>query len=332
MVGDLAEDIFHHDHAPVDDNAEIDGADRQQVGGLSPHYRDHHSQEQRHRYGRRDDQRAAQIAEKHPLDQEDQRDAEQQIVQHRLHRDRDEVAAIVERHDLDAGRQRSIRIDPLDRDAHALDHLHGAFELLHQHDAGDDVGLVVTAGEPEPGGEADLDRGAIGHQHRHTALLGQDDIADVVHRGDDADAADIDRLFADRDGATADIGIARRNRGHDLRQRQAIGHHAVEVDLGLEFLGFSTEHGDVGDAGHDAQLAFDHPVLQRLEPHDVHARRSGQLVAKDFADAAGGRNHRQHAGRQHRILEPVEGLLTHKMIVAAVFELQTDEAESVYGV
>src|SRR5258707_12591147 len=161
MVGNLAEDIFHHDHGPVDDNAEIDGADRQQVGGLPPHYRDHHSQEQRHRYSRRDDQRAAQIAEKHPLDQEDQGDAEQQIVQHRLHRDRDEVAAIIERHDLDTGRQRSVRIDPLDRYAHALDHLHGAFELLHQHDAGDDVGLVVTAGETEPGCEADLDFGDI---------------------------------------------------------------------------------------------------------------------------------------------------------------------------
>ena len=111
-----------------------------------------------------------------------------------------------------------------------------------------------------------------------------------------------------------------------------MGHHAVEVDLGLEFLGFSPQHGDVGDAGHDAQLAFDHPILQRLEPHDVHARRSRQLVAKDLADAAGGRDHRQHAGRQHRILEPVEGLLTHKMIVATVFELQADEAEPVDGV
>jgi hypothetical protein len=89
---------------------------------------------------------------------------------------------------------------------------------------------------------------------------------------------------------------------------------------------------DVGDAGHDAQLALDHPVLQRLEPHDVHARRPRQLVAEDLADAAGGRDHRLHAGRQHRILQPVEGLLAHEMIVAAVFELQADEAERVDGV
>jgi hypothetical protein len=41
-MGDLAEDIFHHDDGAVDDDAEIDGTDRQQVRGLAPHHRDHH--------------------------------------------------------------------------------------------------------------------------------------------------------------------------------------------------------------------------------------------------------------------------------------------------
>ena len=82
---------------------------------------------------------------------------------------------------------------------------------------------------------------------------------------DDADAAHVDRLLADRDGAAADIGVAGRDRGDDLRQRQAVGHHAVEIDLGLKFLGLAAEHQHVGDARHDAQLALHHPVLQRLE-------------------------------------------------------------------
>src|SRR5829696_1987964 len=331
-MGDMTEDVFDHDHGAVNDDTEIDGANRQQVRRLAPHHRDHHRKQQRHRNSRRDDQRAAQVAEKDPLDQEDQRNAEQEIVQHRLYSDRDQIAAVVERHDLDAGRQRPVGIDPFDRRSYPLDHIHGAFKLLHQNDAGNDVGPVVTAGETEAGRVADLDLGYVGHQYRHAALLGQYDIADVVHRGDGADAADIDRLFADRDGAAADIGIACRNRGHDLRQRQPVGHHAVEIDLGLELLGLSAEHGDVGDTGHDAQLAFDHPVLQRLELHDVHARRPGKFVAKDFADASGGRDHRQDAGRQNRILQPVDGLLTNEMIVAAIFELQTDKAQSVDGV
>ena len=143
------------------------------------------------------------------MDQEDQGNTEQEIVQYRLHGDRDEVAAIVERHDLNARRQRSVGVDPLDGRAYALDHVHGTFKFLHQDDTGDDIGRIVTACKTEAGGIADLDLGDIRHQHGHATLLGKYDIADIVHGGNDADAADIDGLFADRDGAAADIGIAR---------------------------------------------------------------------------------------------------------------------------
>ena len=143
------------------------------------------------------------------MDQEDQGNTEQEIVQYRLHGDRDEVTTIVERDDLDAGRQRSVGVDLLDGRAHTPDHVHGTFKFLHQDDTGDDVGLLVTACETEPGRVADLNLGDVRHQHRHAPLLGHYDIADIVHRGDDADAADIDGLFADRDGAAADVGVAR---------------------------------------------------------------------------------------------------------------------------
>src|SRR5258708_14887663 len=121
-------------------------------------------------------------------------------------------------------------------------------------------------------------------------------------------------------------------RGKEWGGRQWIGNDGVEIDLGVEFVGFPAEDGDVGDTGHDAQLAFDHPVLERLEPHDVHAQRPRQLVAKDLADAPGGRDNWLDTGWQDRILQPVECLLTHEMIVAAVFELQADETESIYRV
>ena len=34
VVREMAEDVLHHDHGAVDDDAEIDGADRQQVGRI----------------------------------------------------------------------------------------------------------------------------------------------------------------------------------------------------------------------------------------------------------------------------------------------------------
>ena len=100
VAGEMAVDVLHHDDGGVDDDAEVDGADRQQVGGFPAQHRDDDGQEQRHRDRRRDDQRAAQVAEKHPLDQEDQRDAEQHVVQHGVDGDGDQVAAVVEGHDL----------------------------------------------------------------------------------------------------------------------------------------------------------------------------------------------------------------------------------------
>ncbi len=222
VVRQMAEDVLHHDHGGIDDDAEVDRADRQQVGGFAAHHRDHDGKEQRHRDGRRHDHRAAQIAEKYPLDQEDQRDAEQHVVQHGLHGDGDQIAAIVERLDLHAGRQRAVGVDAFDGGAHALHHLHRAFELLHQHDAGDDVRGVVAARDAQPGHEADLDLGDVRQQYRNAALLGEHDVADVFERADDADAAHVDRLLADRDRPPADIGVAGRDRRDDLRQ--ASGH------------------------------------------------------------------------------------------------------------
>ena len=34
VMREMAEDVLHHDDGAVDDDAEIDGADRQQIGGI----------------------------------------------------------------------------------------------------------------------------------------------------------------------------------------------------------------------------------------------------------------------------------------------------------
>ena len=40
VMREMAEDVLHHDHGRIDDDAEIDGADRQQVGGFAAQHRD----------------------------------------------------------------------------------------------------------------------------------------------------------------------------------------------------------------------------------------------------------------------------------------------------
>ena len=120
---------------------------------------------------RRDDQRAAQIAEEHPLDQEDQRDAEQHVVQHGADRDRDQIAAVVERLDLHAGRQAAVGVDALDRRAHALTTSMVRSSFCISTMPKTMSVLSSRAGNAEPRREADLDLGDIGQQHRHAALL-----------------------------------------------------------------------------------------------------------------------------------------------------------------
>src|SRR5581483_11423817 len=143
VMGQMAEDVLHHDDGAVDDDAEVDGADRQEIGGVAAQHRDNDGEKQRHRNGRGNDQRTAQVAEEYPLDEEDEHDAEQHVVQHRVHGHGDEIAAVVERVDLDARRQAAVAVDALDRLAHPRHHVHGALELLHQHDAEQDLALVV---------------------------------------------------------------------------------------------------------------------------------------------------------------------------------------------
>ena len=75
-------DVFDQDHRGIDDDAEIDGADRQQIGVLAAQDQDDDAEEQRERNVAADDDRAAQVAEEQPLDEEDQQAAEEQIVQH----------------------------------------------------------------------------------------------------------------------------------------------------------------------------------------------------------------------------------------------------------
>ena len=109
-------------------------------------------------------------------------------------------------------------------------------------------------------------------------------------------------------------------------------HHAVEIDLGLKLLGLAAEHRDVGDARDSAQTAFDHPVLQRLQLGERYVRGALELIAHDLADAAGRRDHGLHPGGERHVLQAVERLLAHEVIVAPIFELQADEAKRIHGV
>src|ERR1700704_2634993 len=88
--------VCHQAHGGGDDQAEVDGTDREQVGGFAAQHQNDDREKQRERDRRADDQRAAQVAEKQPLQQHDQPDANHHVVQHRGGGDVDQVLAVVD--------------------------------------------------------------------------------------------------------------------------------------------------------------------------------------------------------------------------------------------
>ena len=111
-AGHLAEDVLDHHHGAVHQDAEVDRADRQQVGGNVLQVQADEGEEQRQRNRHGHDQPGAQVVEEEDQDHDDQQHAAQQVVLDGAGGERHEVAAIVERvdlHVLAAGRARSAR-------------------------------------------------------------------------------------------------------------------------------------------------------------------------------------------------------------------------------
>src|SRR6202012_3883592 len=90
-----SEDRLHHDDGGIDDQAEIDRADREQIGRFTAYHQNAHGKEQRERNRGADDQRTAEIAQEDPLQQHDQHDAEHHVLEHGPGGGVDEVLAVV---------------------------------------------------------------------------------------------------------------------------------------------------------------------------------------------------------------------------------------------
>src|SRR5215475_10319264 len=278
-----AEDALDHDHGGIDNQAKIDRADRQKVGGFAAHHDYTDGEKQRERNGRADDDGAAQVAEEHPLQQEDQPDPEHHVVEDRPSRDVDELLAIVDALDL--------LLDPPDG-RHAL------LATAHQDDALHDIVVIVLAGNAETRLVPDDDLGDVLHQHGVAADLGQHGVVEIVERADEANATHHRRLAANIERVAADIDVAVVERLQDLRKRQAVGHQFVDVDLQLENLGLAAPPGYVDDSGHRPEPPLQHPILQGLEIEHAVSGRSHELVSIDLADRTDRRDLRLHVVRQ----------------------------------
>src|SRR5215471_7016403 len=284
--------FFHHDDGRIDDETEIDGTDREEIGGFSPQDKDGDCKEEGERNGRRDDEGAAQISEKEPLNEKHKNHAEDQVEQDGMGGQADEVAAIVNALDTYPRRENARRVDLVDFRFDAANRGQALLAAPHQDDPLNDVVLLVPAGDSEPRLVSDDDLGDVAEKHGVAACCREHRVADVAHRANEPDPAHDCRLLADIDGVAAHVDVAVVQRLQNLRQRQAIGHEFVAIDLDFERLGLAAPAGHVDDARYGAKAAGNDPILQGLEVHHAVARRSDELIAVDFACRAPRRDHR----------------------------------------
>ena len=101
-MAQVADDVFDHDHGAVDDHAEVQRAEREQVGGDVAQIEANGREQEGERNGERDDEGAAQIAEKEKQDDGNEDDALGEIVEDGVRGEVQQIAAIEKRDDLDA--------------------------------------------------------------------------------------------------------------------------------------------------------------------------------------------------------------------------------------
>ena len=161
FLREVPENVFDHDDGGVDHQAEIDGAHRQQIGRFAAQDHQPDGKGQREWNGHSNDDGAAHVAQKGPLQEEDQDDPFHHVMQHGMRRNVNQVAAVVDALDPHAGRENAAVVDLVHFGFDALDGGHAFGAAAHQHDALNDVVGVVDAGDAEPRHVADRHSGDI---------------------------------------------------------------------------------------------------------------------------------------------------------------------------
>ena len=152
---EMADDVLDHHHRAVDHHAEIQRAQRKQVGGNVDQVKADGGEQQRKGNGERDNNGAAHIAQEEEENDGDQDHAFGQVALDGLDGELDQVGAIEEGNDLDALGQDAV-VELLDLLVDALQNRVGVVAFLQQHDAFDGVGIIDDRAVGAMGRAADL--------------------------------------------------------------------------------------------------------------------------------------------------------------------------------
>ena len=134
--------VLHHHDGAVDQYAEVDGPQGEEVGGNTCELHQHKGHQQGDGYGDGHDQRPAEVAQENHQYDDDQQHADKQGMGDGLEGFAHKVGAVEERMDFHSGGKDFV-VQLVNRGVDAVEHLRGIFTTKHLHDAFD--GVVVVA-------------------------------------------------------------------------------------------------------------------------------------------------------------------------------------------
>ena len=155
---------LHQHHRAVDDDAEIDRAQRDQIGRDAARLQHDERAQQRQRNHRRHDQRGAPVTQEDDQDRDHQQRADHQVLGHRVHGMADQVAAVVD--DAQAHARRQARAELGDLRLDVRDDVGRVAALGHLDDAFDHAVLFVERDHARARAVADRHLADVRHQHR----------------------------------------------------------------------------------------------------------------------------------------------------------------------
>ena len=208
-----------------------------------------------------------------------------------------------------------------------LKHLRRILAFAHQHDALDDLVVVVAADETLPRHRAVVDFPDVAHEQRRAVVLGDNDRSDVGRRAQEADAANQVLLLPFLEIVAAGVGVAARQRGEHLLQRHAVRFHTREIDVHLVLLDEPAAADDVRHARRHLQRALDDPVLDAAQLGRTRGRRF-EAEPVQLADRRRQRRQlRLDVGRQAGLLQPFEHALSREIVVDLIVESERQKRQ-----
>ena len=330
----MADNVLHHDHGTIDHHAEIERAQRQQVGRNMAQLKADRGKQQGERNGERNDDCPANIPQKQKENDHHQDDALGQIVQNRMRGVVQKIAAIKKGNHLDSLGQNLV-VQFFDLGVDSLQGRIGIISLLQQHDALNRVAVVDDLSVDAMNSLADLAQAYLRPLHNLSDILDpqrgsvgrfENGVVDVLDVAKEAHFTDIDLLLPLLDKAAAGVDVVIGQLLFNLANTQAIGDQLIGIEAHLVFARHSAKAGDIDNPGNRLELLLQRPVFQRLQLHVVVGGvGTMQRVPEDLANRAPVcADLRLQIRRQRDLPKPLQNLLAIPVVDGVVIEDHLD--------